>query len=207
MKIALIGATGYTGSKILAEALDRGHEVTAIGRENKNLPTHPKLTAKSANVTNDAAIRAAVTGHDVVISAFNPGKDETGHGTRSIVAAVKHAGVKRLVVVGGAGSLEVEPGKRLVDQPDFPAQWKAGAQKTSEFLDLLRSEPDLNWTFVSPAAMLSPGDRSGKYRIGGDQLLTDAKGESRITTSDYAVALMDEVEKPQHHRRRFSVAY
>jgi uncharacterized protein len=207
MKIALIGATGYTGSRILAEALSRGHEVTALVRDTTKITPAPRLEAKAADVTQTAALAALIAGHDVVISAFSPGKDSSGLGAASIVEAVKSAKVARLLVVGGAGSLEVAPGKRLIDQPDFPAEWKGGAIKTAAFLDALKTEPALNWTFLSPAANLVPGPRTGKYRVGGDRLLTDATGESRITTDDLAVAMLDEVERAQHSRRRFTVAY
>lgn len=207
MKIAIIGATGLVGTKILAESLDRGHEVTAIIRNPETLPTHPQLKAAKGDVTEPAELASLVAGHDVVISAFNPGKDERGTGVRSIIDAVKRSGVKRLLVVGGAGSLEIAPGKRLVDQPDFPAQWKDGALRTAAFLDQLRGETELDWAFVSPAAMLAPGERTGHYRVGGDQLMTDSNGESCISLKDYAVAMLDETERPQHHRKRFSVAY
>lgn len=207
MKIAIIGATGLGGTKILSESLDRGHEVTAIVRNPETLPMHPKLRAAKGDATEPAELASLVTGHDVVISAFNPGKDERGTGARSIIDAVKRAEVERLLVVGGAGSLEVAPGKRLVDQPDFPAQWKDGALRTADFLDQLRGETELDWAFVSPAAMLAPGERTGHYRVGGDQFMTDSDGESRISLEDYAVAMLDEAERPQHHRKRFSVAY
>jgi putative NADH-flavin reductase len=128
----------------------------------------------------------------VVISAFNPGRDEDGTGTRSILDGVKRARVGRMLAVGGAGSLEVAPGQRLVDQPDFPAQWKQGALRTAAFLEQLRAETELDWVFLSPAAMLVPGERTGRYRVGGDQLMTDEKGESRISLQDYAVAMLDE---------------
>jgi len=207
VKIAIIGATGLVGTKILSEALDRGYEVTAIVRNPEGLPTHPKLKAARGDATETAELASLVAGHEAVISAFNPGKDESGTGPRSIIDAVKRSGVERLLVVGGAGSLEIAPGKRLVDQPDFPAQWKDGALRTAAFLDQLRGETGLDWAFVSPAAMLAPGERTGHYRVGGDQLLTDSNGESRISLEDYAVAMLDETERPQHHRRRFSVAY
>ncbi len=207
MKIAIIGATGLVGTKILSESLDRGHEVTAIVRNPETLPMHPKLRAAKGDATEPAKLASLVAGHDVVISAFNPGKDERGTGARSIIDAVKRAEVERLLVVGGAGSLEVAPGKRLVDQPDFPAQWKEGALRTADFLDQLRGETELDWAFVSPAAMLAPGERTGHYRVGGDQFMTDNDGESRISLEDYAVAMLDEAERPQHHRKRFSVAY
>ncbi len=207
MKIAIIGATGLVGSKILSETLDRGHEVTAIVRNPDRLPMHPKLRAARGDVTKPAELASLVAGHDALISAFNPGTDESGTGARSIIDATKRSGVKRLLVVGGAGSLEIAPGKRLVDQPDFPAQWKDGALKTAAFLDELLGEAEPDWAFVSPAAMLAPGERTGKYRVGGDQFMTDSNGESRISLEDYAVAMLDEIERPQHHRKRFSVAY
>lgn len=207
MKIAIIGATGFVGSKILSESLNRGHDVTAVVRNPDKLPSHPKLATARGDVANPEELAPLIARHDSVISAFNPGKDGGGTGARSIIDAVKRSGVKRLVVVGGAGSLEIAPGKRLVDQPDFPAEWKEGALRTAAFLDELRAETALDWTFVSPPAMLTPGQRSGKYRVGGDQLLTDGDGESRISLEDYAVALLDEVESPRHSRQRFSVAY
>ncbi len=207
MKIAIIGATGLVGAKILSESLGRGHEVTAIVRNPEGLPTHPKLKAARGDATDPAELASLVAGHDVVISAFNPGKDVTGTGTRSIIDAAKRAGVGRLLVVGGAGSLEIAPGKRVIDQPGFPTQWKDGALRTSAFLDQLHGEAELDWVFLSPAAMLAPGERTGKYRVGGDQLMIDGDGESRISIEDYAVAMLDEAERPQHHRKRFSVAY
>lgn len=206
MKIVLIGATGFVGSGVLTEALHRGHDVTAIARDTGTLPDHPRLTGVKGDVDDQDALAAVVAGHDVVISAFNPGRDEAGTGTQSIIAAVKRSG-GRLVAVGGAGTLEVAPGKRLVDQPDFPAEWKDGSLKTAAFLADLRGEAELNWTFVCPAALLAPGERTGKYRIGGDQLLTGDDGQSRISIEDYAVAMLDEVERPGHPRQRFSVAY
>ena len=207
MKLAIIGATGLVGTKVLSESLDRGHEVTAIVRNPERLPAHPKTKAAKGDVTNPEELAPLLAGHDVVISAFNPGTDERGTGVQSIIDAVKRSGVGRLLVVGGAGSLEIAPGKRLVDQPDFPAQWKNGALRTAALLDRLREEAELDWAFVSPAAVLAPGKRTGRYRVGGDQLLTDSGGESRISLEDYAVAMLDEVERPRHHRTRFSVAY
>jgi len=207
MNIVIIGATGLTGSRILLEALDRGHQVTAIIRNPGTLPAHQHLTAVPCDVTLPADLAGPMAGHDVVISAFNAGKDESGTGTRSIIDAVKTSSVGRLLVVGGAGSLEVAPGERVVDQPGFPEEWKAGALKTAAVLDELRGEAALDWVFVSPAAMLAPGERTGKYRVGGDQLMTDGDGQSRISLEDYAAAMLDEAERPQHHRARFSVAY
>ena len=207
MKIALIGAPGFVGREILAEALDRGHDVTAIVTNPEKLPTRSTLTPARGDVADTEGLASLVAGHDVVISAFNPGKDETGTGTGSIIAAAKRAGVGRLLVVGGAGTLELAPGRRLIDQPDFPAEWKGGALKTAAFLDQLRGERELDWVFLSPAAMLAPGERTGAYRTGGDQLMTDASGQSRISVQDYAAAMLDEAEHPRHSRARFSVAY
>ena len=155
----------------------------------------------------------SVAGHDAVISAFNPGwsnpdiYNQQVKGTRAIIDGVKKAGVKRLLFVGGAGSLEVKPGVQSVDLPEFPAEYKQGALATREALNLLRKEPSLDWSFLSPSADLFPGQRTGKFRLGTDQLLADAQGESRISVEDYAMAMIDEVEKPKHIRRRFTVGY
>ena len=207
MKIALIGASGFVGRGILAESLDRDHDVTAIVNETSALPNADRLRGVQADATEPTVLAAAVAGHDLVISAFNPGRDPNGTGTQAIIDGVKRSGVDRLLVVGGAGTLEIAPGQRVIDQPDFPAQWKAGALRTAAFLDQLRAEKDLDWVFVSPAAHLEPGERTGRYRVGGDQLMTGDDGESRISVPDYAVAMLDEAERPQHHRARFSVAY
>lgn len=207
MKIALIGATGYTGSRILLEALTRGHQVTALVRDTTKLSPNPQVTAQVVDAVKTLDLADRIANHDVVISAFNPGKDTTGLGTASILQAAKIAKAKRLLVVGGAGSLEIAPGKRLVDQPDFPAQWRDGALKTAAFLDALKAETDLDWTFLSPAANLTPGKRTGVYRTGADRLLADASGNSRISTEDLAVAMLDEVDHPRHIRKRFTVAY
>jgi len=213
MKIALIGATGFVGSAILKEALDRGHEVTAIVRHPEKLTTHPKLRAEKGDVYHENEVARLVAGHDAVISAFNPGwtnpdiYDLQVKGTKAIIAGVKKAGIKRLLFVGGVGSLEVKPGVQSVDLPEFPKDWKQGALATREALNLLRQEPGLDWSFLSPSADLSPGQRTGKFRLGQDQLLQDANGQSWISTQDYAVAMLDEVEKPSHVRQRFTVGY
>ena len=207
MKIALIGATGFVGAKLLAEALDRGHEVTAIVTDLSALPPAANMRGVQADATNADALAQAVAGHDVVISAFNPGRDPDGTGTQAIIDGVRRSGVDRLLVVGGAGTLEIAPGQRVIDQPDFPAAWKAGALRTAAFLDQLRAETVVDWVFVSPAAHLEPGERTGRYRVGGDRLMTDAAGESRISLQDYAAAMLDEAERPAHHRARMSVAY
>jgi putative NADH-flavin reductase len=213
MNVALIGATGFVGSNLLSEALDRRHEVTGIVRHPERLPVRAGLTAKKGDVFDEEGLASLLAGHDAVMSAFNPGKDAPDvyrsmvDGAKAIIAATKKAGVRRLLVVGGAGSLELTPGQQVVDQPDFPAAWKQGALGTRQFLYLLREEPELEWTFLSPANELQPGQRTGAFRLGGDQLLLDAEGRSRISLQDYAVAMIDELEEPRHTRQRFCVAY
>jgi putative NADH-flavin reductase len=213
MKIALIGATGFVGSALLKEAFNRGHEVTAIVRHPEKLQPHPKLHPKKGDVYDADEVARLVAGHDAVISAFNPGgsdPDIYNHqikGTRAIINGVKKAGITRLLFVGGAGSLEVKPGVQSVDLPGFPTECKQGALATREALSMLRKEPSLEWSFLSPSADLSPGQRTGKFRLGKDQLLVDASGKSHISVEDYAMAMIDEVEKPAHVRQRFTVGY
>ena len=213
MKIALIGATGFVGTAILQEALNRGHEVTAIVRNPEKLQAHPKLHPQEGNVYNEDEVARLVAGHNAVISAFNPGwsnpdiYNEQVKGTRAIINGVKKAGITRLLFVGGAGSLEVRPGVQSVDLPGFPAEYKQRALATREALTMLRHESGLEWSFLSPSADVFPGQRTGTFRLGTDKLLKDAKGQSRISVQDYAVAMIDEVEKPNHIRQRFTVGY
>jgi putative NADH-flavin reductase len=203
MKVALIGASGNVGSRILTELLSRGHEVTGIVRHPEKLSPRDSLIAKQGDVNGEDGLSALLTGHDAVVSSVrfqsaNP---------RSLIGAVKKAGVERLFVVGGAGSLEVAPGVQLVDTPDFPAEYKPEALAGRDFLNVLRDERELDWTFISPSALFVPGERTGKFRLGTDQLLVGANGESKISFEDYAIALVDELEKPRHSRRRFTVGY
>lgn len=213
MKIALIGATGFVGSAILKEALDRGHEVTAIVRHPEKLPLHSKLHPQRGDIYNADEVARLVAGHDAVISAFNPGWSDPDiynqqvKGTEAIINGVKKAGVRRVLWVGGAGGLEVKPGVHAVDTPEFPKDWKQGSLATREALNLLRKESSLDWSYLSPSADLSPGQRTGKFRLGKDQLLLDANGQSRISVEDYAMAMINEVEKPAHIRQRFTVGY
>lgn len=202
MSIALIGASGNAGSRILKELSDRGHAVTAIARNPDKIARLPGVTAKAGDVFDLAGLAALLRGHDIVVSAVHFSASDP----RLLIDAVKAAGAKRYVVVGGAGSLEVAPGVALVTTPDFPEAYKAEALAGSRFLDLLRAEKALDWTFLSPSAVLEPGQRTGKFRLGGDQLLVGEHG-SRISFEDYAVALVDEIEKPAHSRRRFTVGY
>lgn len=213
MKIAVIGATGFVGSAIVKEALDRGHEVTAIVRHPEKLQPHPKLHPQKGDVYNEDELARLVTGQEAVISAFNPGwgNPDIYHlqvkGAQAIINGVKKAGIMRLLFVGGAGSLEVKPGVQALDLPGFPAEYKQGALATREALNLLRKESGLEWSFLSPSADLAPGQRTGKFRLGKDQMLKDAEGQSRISVEDYAVAMLDEVERPAHIRQRFTVGY
>lgn len=213
MKIALIGATGHVGHYFLEEALRRGHAVTALLRDPAKLAGREGINGVKADVYDAVQVAQAVAGHDVVISAFNAGwgtpdiRNAHAKGSQAILAGTKAAGVKRLLVLGGAGSLEIAPGQRLVDSPEFPEQWKQGALGAADALDQLRGEKDLDWAFLSPAMLLEGETRTGSFRIGSDQVLFDAKGESRISLPDLAVAMLDEAEKPAHHQQRFTVAY
>ncbi len=212
MKIALIGASGFVGAAVLQEALNRGHEVSGIVQHPEKLPAHAKLKAVKADAYDAEALAAALKGHDAVVSAFNPGWDEADilplflKGSAAIVAATKQAGVDRLLVVGGAGSLYVAPGLQLIDTPDFPAAYKNGAEGARQHLNQLREEQQLAWTFLSPPALLKPGIRTDKYRVGGEQLLMDGEGPASISVEDLAVAIIDELENAKHVRARFTVA-
>ena len=212
MKIALFGASGTIGQRILQEALARGHQVTALVRDPESLKRkNPQLSVKEVNVLEPASVTQAVTGHDVVISAVGPSGDQAEkvvvEAARSLLEGVSRAEVPRLLVVGGAGSLEVAPGVKLMDAPGFPAAWKGIAQAHADALEIYQREIYLNWIYVSPPAFIEPGQRTGKYRTGTDQLVTDAKGESRISAEDFAVAILDEVENPRFDRQRFTVGY
>ena len=201
-RIALVGASGRAGSRILKELSDRGHTITAIARNPEKIASLPQVTAKKGDVSDKSGLAALLKGHDATVSAVHFASSDA----RTLIEAVRAAGVKRYLVVGGAGSLEVSPGKRLVDQPDFPAAYKTEALKGAEFFDLLKGEKELDWTFLSPSALFVEGERTGKFRLGKDALLTSDKGSS-ISFEDYAIALVDEIEKPAHSRQRFTVGY
>lgn len=201
-RIALIGASGNAGSRLLKELSDRGHQVTAIARSPEKIAALPGVTAVKGDLSDPAGLAALLDGHDAIVSSVRFLGTDFG----LLLGAVRTSGVKRYLVVGGAGSLEIAPGKRLVDQPDFPAQYKDEALKGAAFLDLLNTVDDLDWTFLSPSALFVPGERTGRFRLGKDQLLTTETGSS-ISFEDYAVAMVDEIEKPQHLRRRFTVGY
>lgn len=202
MKIALIGATGRAGSEILKELVRRGHAVTAIVRNPEKVPAVANVTAKKGDVFDKAKLTDLLKDHDAVISAVHFLQSDP----RILIDAVKASGVKRYLVVGGAGSLEVAPGVALVTTPSFPAEYKAEATKGGDFLGLLRQEKELDWTFLSPSALFFEGPRTGTFRLGKDQLLSNEKGSS-ISFADYAIALADEIEKPARSRQRFTVGY
>ena len=203
MKIAVIGASGNAGSRITKELAGRGHAVTAIARNPAKIAAQQNVTAKAGDVMDQAGLAQLLAGHDVAISSVHFLDSDPA----KLIGAAKASGVGRYLVVGGAGSLEVAPGVRLVTTPNFPAQYKAEAEAGGAFLDLLRQEKDLNWTFLSPSALFAPGERTGKFRLGTDQLLTGSDGKSWISFEDFAVALADEIERPAHIRKRFTVGY
>lgn len=213
MKVALIGPTGFVGSAVLKELLSRGHEVVALARDPSKLEARVGLTVVKADAKQADQVAAAVKGTDAVVSAYNPGwsvadiHTEFLDGTRAIYDGVKRAEVKRLLVVGGAGSLYAAPGLQIVDTPEFPEQWKQGALAAREALNLIRLESSLDWTFLSPAVHLEPGERRGSYRVSLDTPVMDANGPAHVSTADLAVAIVDELERPQHIRRRFTVGY
>ncbi|MFJ7794784.1 NAD(P)-dependent oxidoreductase [Pseudomonas sp. NPDC096950] len=202
-KIAIIGATGRAGSQLLEEALRRGHSVTAIARDTSKIGQRAGVVSKNVDALDAEALQAAVADHDVVISAAHFSTLPAS----AVIGPVKKAGVKRLLVVGGAGSLLLPNGGRVIDSEGFPEEYKAEAGAGAVFLENLRQEKELDWTFVSPSAEFVEGERTGKFRIGKDDLLVSAQGRSWITFADYAIALLDEVEAPKHSRQRFAVGY
>ena len=211
-KIAIIGASGYVGTALLNEAVKRGHQVTALVRHPEKITENAHVKAIRADVLDTNGLAKLLAGHDLVISAYNPGWQEPDirnihiKATRSINEAVKKAGLKRLIAVGGAGSLEIN-GAQLVDSPDLPADYKEGALGARQALNDLKTETTLDWTFVSPAILLVPGEATGKFRLGKDSPVFDDKGESKITVGDLAVAILDEAEQGKHIRQRFTAAY
>jgi uncharacterized protein len=207
VKIALFGASGTIGQRILKEALSRGHQVTIVARNTARTDGIPTV---KGDVLDASSVAEAVKGSDMVISAVGPrpGDDPkmVPQAATALIEGVKQAGVPRLLIVGGAGSLEVEPGVQLLDTPQFPREWKGIAVAHRDALEIYR-QSDIDWTYFSPAIFIEPGQRTGTYRVGGDEVLMDSKGQSRISAEDYAVAMVDEVEKPKLHRRRVTIAY
>ncbi len=216
--VLLIGATGFVGTALLNELLSRGHKVTAIVRNSSKLKVkNENLTTVEGDATDIATVKKLATGKDAVISAYNPGwanprqYEETLENYPKILDAAKQSGIGRLLIVGGAGTLFVKPGVRLIDTGTLPEAWLPGVKSLGEFyLNTLMNENNIDWVFLSPAGNLGnmqPGTRTGKYRMGKDDMLVDEKGESFISVEDYAVAMIDELESPKHHKERFTVAY
>jgi putative NADH-flavin reductase len=212
MKIAVFGATGNIGSRVITEALNRGHDVTAIMRHPEDYTLEqPHLKVARGDIFRTQDVEAAVFNHDAIVSAYNFTKGAKPSTivevAEPLISGLKQAGVKRLIIVGGAGSLEVAPGLQLVDSPGFPPEFKDAALAHRDALKVYQKEKELNWTYISPAAYIEPGERTGNFRRGKDKLITDEDGNSRISMEDFAVAIIDEIMNPQHIRQRFTVGY
>lgn len=214
-KIVLIGASGFVGSAILNEALNRGHQVTAVVRNPDKISTkHANLIITKGDVSSEEVVKVLSEGADAVISAYNPGwtnpdiYEETLKNYSAILNGVKAAGVKRLLCVGGAGTLFVAPGVRVVDAGVLPEAIMPAVKSLGKFyLEVLSAEKEIDWVFFSPAGNIAPGERTGKFRLGKDDLVVDAEGKSNISVEDYAVAMIDELEVPAHHQERFTIGY
>ena len=214
MKVAIIGATGFIGSKILTEAVSRGHSATAISRHPENVSTQDRTRAVKVEVTDVPALTEALRGHDAVIHSASPPREMEMDPkiatqlaiTNAIIAATKAAGVKRMLAVGGAGTLKID-GVRHLDRPDFPQQFIGGATAGAKNKERILQEKELDWTILSPSTMILPGERTGKFRLGLDDLLRKPDGTSSISVEDYAVAIIDELENPKHSHKRFTVGY
>lgn len=209
MKVVLFGASGMIGSRALDELVRRGHTVSAVVRHPEKVKPANGVTVVKGDVTLSGDVAAAARGADAAVSAYSPPRTDPGmisEAVRALIAGLNEAGVKRLIVVGGAGSLEVAPGVQLVETPSFPPGWTAIALAHRDVLPVLR-ESDLDWSYFSPAALIEPGQRTGRFRLGGTRLVANDHGESKISVEDYAVALVDELEKPRHLRQQFTVGY
>jgi len=214
-KIVLIGASGFIGSAILKEALDRGHEVIAVVRHPEKITIkHKNLIVKQSDVSILENVTEACKGAEIVISAYNPGwknpdiAEETTRVYRILLEGIRRTGVKRFLVVGGAGSLFISPGKRLLDAGIIPDSFLPAVRSLASFYsDDLKNEKTIDWVFFSPAGNIAPGKRSGKFRLGKDDMIFDSEGKSNISVEDYAMAMVDELEKPIHHRERFTIGY
>ena len=209
MKVALIGSAGNIGSRILQEALNRGHEVTAIVHNKMPPLDRPKLKKVKGDVHDPEALSKLLAGHDAVIASYNLSLPKGPEGARDIVEAVRKSGVKRLLWVGGAGTMDATPGTALVDMPGFPAEVRPHALPMREFYsDVLKNQTAFSWTFLGPAVIIQAGERTGEFRVQADLILQGADGgPSRISYEDYAVAMVDELEKPSHNGKRFTVGY
>lgn len=215
MKVAVIGATGFVGQHLIKELASRKHEVLAIARNADKVAKQTQVNAASVDVNNQEELAKVLAGTDVVVSAFNPGWNNPNiyndfiKGAEAIQAGAKAAGVSRLIVIGGAGSLYIE-GNQLVDGPNFPTEIKPGATAARDYLNILKQEQELNWTFFSPAIEMHPGitiGRTGKYRLGLENPVFDEAGKCVLSVEDLAVVIADEVESNKHPRQRFTAAY
>jgi putative NADH-flavin reductase len=209
MNVALYGSTGKAGSRILMELVSRGHRVTAIARNPARLQGITGISARKDDLSDTSKVAEAIEGADAVISAYGPppaNTEEIVDVTQRLVEAVKQAGRPRLLVVGGAGGLNVAPGVSLLDSGYLPDAYKPIAKSHVRALNVLRAS-DIDWTYLAPAAYFEPGERTGKFRLGKDELIANEKQESRISMEDYAIALVNELEKPEHRQQRFSVGY
>ena len=210
MKIALYGATGNIGSRILREAIQRGHSVTAIVRNPEKIKVSKNLTIIQGDILNQDDVAKNVKGSDVVICAYGPGNGKVNlvmESTQALLSGLKKAGSKRIIIVGGAGSLYINETTQLIDTPEFPVAWKGIANAHREVLKVFLKEKELEWSYASPAGLIEPGERTGKFRWGTNHLVIDTAGNSKISMEDFAVALVDESENPKHIRKRFTVAY
>ncbi len=203
MKLAIIGATGTVGSRIVDEALRRGHQVTGIARAVPPGPVAQGLSRLAGDAHQPETLAPLLAGHDAVVSSVGFRASDP----QRLIDAVRRSGVARYLAVGGAGSLEAAPGKLLIETPEFPAEYLEEATRGKLFLDALRQVRDLDWTMLSPSALFVAGERTGRFRLGGDGLLTAADGRSWISFEDFAMGLLDEIEAPKHVRARFTVGY
>lgn len=203
MKIAIVGATGNVGQRLIKEALDRGHQVTAVARDVSGIPPRENLAALAADLCDEEGGAEAIAGHDVVLISVRYRDTDF----EQLLGTVKASGVPRALFVGGAGSLEVAPGLALLDTPEFPDFIKPEAEPSRQALRRLRDEADLDWVFLSPSVFFEAGERTGRFRLGADQLLTAESGRSHISYEDFAIAMLDEAEQPKHHRERFTIGY
>jgi putative NADH-flavin reductase len=211
MKIVLFGATGNLGNVILDEALHRGHQVTAVVRDPSKLATkHAALTVVQGDVAQPASYVSALPGNDAAIASLNDHADPANVPRQAtlLLEALSQAGVQRFAWVGGAGSLETAPGVRVIDDPGFPDAWKASANAQIEALAVFRAtKAPIDWTYISPAAEIAPGERKGSFRVGGEQLLVNAEGHSRISIADFAIGVLDRIEKGDAAKKRITLAY
>src|SRR5581483_799712 len=216
MKVVLYGATGMIGSRILKELLSRGHAVTAVVRDPSKLQPQANLTIEKGDMLDPDSIAKVAWGAEVIVSSYGPPSGAQGPdpgqanqlsaAARALLAGARRAGAPRIIMVGGAGSLEISPGMQIVDSPTFPEAYKPVALAHRDAFYVLR-ESDLNWTYFSPAMMIQPGERTGKFRLGKDSLISDDKGNSSISAEDYAIALVDEVEQARYTKQRFTIGY